>query len=216
VVATAIAAVFSNFLLRILEYPLKAILAKHNHIISTPIITSPTELVTIPLKVAMVGGLIISLPVVIWQVWGFVSPGLRPAERRLATPLFASALLLFSIGACLSYFLMPIFLNILVTIVGSDAIYFPDLGEYLSFVCMLIVAFGLTFELPVVIVLLGALGVVSSTWLRRRRKVVWLVTIIAAELVTPGVDPVTPLFLAVPLIGLFELSILVLAKALKR
>ena len=216
VAATVVAAVFNHLLLSILEYPLTAMLAKHNHLINAPIITSPTELVTIPLKVAMAGGLMLSLPVILWQVWTFISPGLRPVERRFALPFVVSALVLFAGGACLAYFLMPVWLNLLTSIVGSNATYFPDLNQYLSFLVLVIVAFGITFELPVVIVLLGLLGIVSSRRLRQHRKAVWVVIILGAELVTPGVDPFTPLFLAVPLIGLFELSILILAKPLRR
>jgi sec-independent protein translocase protein TatC len=214
--ATVVAAVFNHFLLGVLEYPLTSLLAKHNHLISKPIITSPTELVTIPLEVAMVGGLVLALPVILWQLWAFVSPGLRRVERRFALPFVASALVLFGAGACLAYFLMPLWLNLLTSIVGSNAIFFPDLNQYLSFLTLLIVAFGVTFELPVVIVLLGLLGVISSGWLRRRRKLAWIVIVLGAELVTPGVEPFTPLFLAIPLVGLFELSILVLAKPLRR
>jgi sec-independent protein translocase protein TatC len=213
---TVVAAVFNHFLLGVLEYPLTHVLATHNHLISKPIITSPTELVTIPVEVAMVGGLVIALPVILWQLWTFVSPGLRRAERRFALPLVASALILFGAGACLAYFLMPLWLNLLTSIVGGNAIFFPDLNQYLSFLTLLIVAFGVTFELPVVIVLLGLLGVISSGWLRRRRKWAWGVIVLGAELVTPGVDPFTPLVLALPLVGLFELSVLVLAKPLRR
>jgi sec-independent protein translocase protein TatC len=95
-------------------------------------------------------------------------------------------------------------------------VYLPDLQEYISFFALLIIAFGITFELPIVIVLLGLVGIVSSAWLRRRRKLAWVVIIVGAELVTPGADPFTPLFLALPLLGLFEGSILVLARVLKR
>ena len=214
--ATVVAAVFNHFVLGVLEYPLTSLLAKHNHLISRPIITSPTELVTIPVEVAMVGGLVLALPVILWQVWTFVSPGRRRVERRFALPFVASALVLFGAGACLAYFLMPLWLNLLTSIVGSNAIFFPDLNQYLSFLTLLIVAFGVTFELPVVIVLLGLLGVISSGWLRRRRKLAWGGLVLGAELVTPGVDPFTPLFLAIPLVALFELSILVLAKPLRR
>src|ERR1035437_6458359 len=180
-VAPIVAAVFNHFLLSVLEYPLTSLLATHNRLISKPIITSPTELVTIPLKVAMVGGL-----------------------------------LLFAGGACLAYFLMPLWLNLLTTIVGNNAIFFPDLNQYLSFLTLLIVAFGVTFELPVVIILLGLLGIVSSGWLRRHRKAIWIVILSAANLVTPGADPFTPMMLAIPLIGLFELSVVIPAKPLRR
>lgn len=215
-VATVVAAIFSQTLVRVLEYPLTKLLAQHHSIVREAIITSPTELFTVPLKVALLGGLVLSLPVILWQAWTFVAPGLRTSESRYALPLMASALLLFAGGGCLAYFLMPVWLNILTTLVGSNAIFFPDLAQYLSFLAMLIVAFGATFELPVVVVLLGLTGVISSEWLRRRRKMVWLVIVIGAELVTPGADPVTPLFLAIPLLALFELSVLVLARVLKR
>jgi sec-independent protein translocase protein TatC len=111
---------------------------------------------------------------------------------------------------------MPLWLNLLTTIVGNNAIFFPDLNQYLSFLTLLIVAFGVTFELPVVIILLGLLGIVSSGWLRRHRKAIWIVILIAANLVTPGADPFTPMMLAIPLIGLFELSVVILAKPLRR
>ena len=216
-VATGVAAAFSGFIIGVLESPLKGLLAKESqHLTSAPIVTSPTELFTIPLKVAMVGGVVLSLPILLWQAWTFVSPGLRPAERRFAAPMLASALLLFAGGAALAYFLMPIWLTILTTLIGSNAVYLPDLQEYISFFALLIIAFGITFELPIVIVLLGLVGIVSSAWLRRRRKLAWVVIIVGAELVTPGADPFTPLFLALPLLGLFEGSILVLARVLKR
>jgi sec-independent protein translocase protein TatC len=215
-VGTGMSAVFTQRIIGALIYPLHSVLIHHNRLISMPIITSPTELFTIPLKVAMVSGVVISLPVILWQIWTFLSPGLRPAERRFALPFIVSGLVLFGAGACLGYFLMPIWLNLLLTFVGSNATYFPDLNQYLSFLLNVIVGFGVTFELPVVIVLLGLVGIVSSSWLRRRRKIVWVVIIVGAELVTPGADPFSPLLLAVPLLGLFELSVLVLARGLKR
>jgi sec-independent protein translocase protein TatC len=215
-VATGVSAVFTQRVIAFLEVPLRSVLPQHNHVLTGPIVTGPTELFTIPLKVAMIGGLLLSLPIILWQVWTFVAPGLRPAERRFAGPLIVSALLLFAGGACLAYFLMPIWLNILIGFIGGNATYFPDLNQYLSFLTTIVFAFGVTFELPVVIVLLGLLGLVSSGWLRRRRKLVWVVIIIGANVVTPGADPFTPLLLAIPLIALFELSILVLAKPLHR
>jgi len=206
--ATVVAAIFNHLIISILEYPLTNLLATHNHLISKPIITSPTELISIPIEVAVVGGLVLSLPVVLWQLWSFVSPGLRPVERRFALPFLLSALLLFAAGGCIAYFLMPVWLNLLTSIVGNNAIYFPELSQYLSFLALVVIAFGVTFELPVVLVLLGLLGVVSSSWLRRHRRGVWIAIILGAELVTPGVDPVTPLFLAIPLLALFEGSII--------
>ena len=215
-VATLACAVFTQKIIAFLIGPLKTVLAGHHSVVKGPIIYSPTELFTIPFKVAMLGGLLLSLPIVLWQVWRFAAPGLRPVERRFAGPFVASALILFASGACLAYLLMPVWLNLLIAFIGGNATYFPDLNQYLSFLTTVMLAFGVTFELPVVIVLLGMLGIVNSRWLRRRRKLVWVVIIIAANVVTPGADPFTPLLLAVPLIALFELSILVLSKPLRR
>jgi sec-independent protein translocase protein TatC len=217
VVTTVVAFIFHGAIVDFLLRPLTTVLGKtNNHITSTAIFTSPTEGLTIPIKISMIVGLVGALPIVLWQVWGFVSPGLRPVERKFVGPFIASALLLFAGGAAFAYFVMPIGLNFLATFLGNSAVYLPDINSYLSFLILLIVAFGVTFELPVVIVLLGILGIVSSRMLRRKRKVIWVGIIIGAMLVTPGADPYTPTALFIPLIAFFEVSILVLAKVFKR
>ncbi len=217
VVATVAAFVFHGAILDFLLRPLTTVLGKtNNHITSQAIFTNPTEGLTIPLKISMIIGLVGSLPVVAWQTWTFVSPGLRPVERKFVGPFIGSALLLFAGGAAFAYFVMPIGLNFLATFLGGSAVYLPDINSYLSFLVLLILAFGVTFELPVVIVLLGILGIVSSRLLRRRRKEIWVGIIVAALLVTPGADPYTPTALFVPLIIFFEASVLILDKVFKR
>jgi sec-independent protein translocase protein TatC len=217
VVTTVVAFIFHSAIVEFLLRPLTTVLGKtNNHITSTAIFTSPTEGLTIPIKISMIVGLVGALPIVLWQVWGFVSPGLRPVERKFVGPFIASALLLFAGGAAFAYFVMPIGLNFLATFLGNSAVYLPDINSYLSFLILLIVAFGVTFELPVVIVLLGLLGIVSTRMLRRKRKVIWVGIIIGAMLVTPGADPYTPTALFIPLIAFFEASILILAKVFKR
>ena len=213
---TIVAFIFNGPLLSILEHPLIKVLGKGNHLTRVPIVTSPTEPLTIPIKVAAIAGFVGALPIILWQVWSFVSPGLRPAERRFAGPFIGSALVLFAGGGAFAYFVMPIGLNFLAGFLGGNATFLPDLNAYLSFFTLLIVVFGVTFELPVVIVLLGVLGLVSSRRLRKWRKGMWVGIITAAFLVTPGADPFTPTALAIPLIALFEGSVLVLDKVLKR
>ncbi len=216
-VATIAAFVFHAQILDFLLRPLTTVLGKtHNHLTSQAVFTTPTEGLTIPIKISMIVGLLGALPVLVWQTWTFVAPGLRPVERKFVGPFIASALLLFAAGAAFAYFVMPVGLNFLATFLGGSAVYLPDINSYLSFLVLLIVAFGVTFELPVVIVLLGILGIVSSRLLRRRRKEIWVGIIIAALLVTPGADPYTPTALFIPLIVFFEASILVLDKVLKR
>lgn len=215
--ATTIAAfAFNNQVLRILEHPLISVLGKGNHLSNVPIVTSPTEPLTIPLKVSAAVGLVGALPIVLWQIWSFISPGLRPVERKFAGPFIASSLLLFAVGGTFAYFVMPVGLNWLAGFLGGNATFLPDLNAYLSFFTLLIVIFGVTFELPVVVILLGVLGLVSSKRLRQWRKGIWVGIIFAAFIVTPGADPFTPTALLIPLIVLFEASVLVLDKVFKR
>lgn len=215
--ATVGAFFFNGALLGVLLEPLRSILPRANRLLTTPaIITSPTEGLTIPVKVAGVAGFVISLPIILWQAWRFIAPGLRPVERRFAGPFIASSLALFAAGAAFAYFVMPIGLNFLATFLGANATYFPDLDEYLSFFLLLVMVFGITFELPVVIVLLGLLGIVSSRQLRARRRGIWVAIVFVALVVTPGADPFTPTALFVPLIALFEASVLVLDRICKR
>jgi sec-independent protein translocase protein TatC len=215
-VATVVAFIFHGAIVEFLLRPLTTVLGKTNHITSTAIFTTPTEGLTIPIKISAILGLIGALPVILWQVWGFVAPGLRPVERRFVGPFVASACLLFVAGAAFAYFVMPIGLNFLATFLGNSAVYLPDINSYLSFLVLLVVAFGITFELPVVIILLGVVGIVSSRLLRRKRKGIWVGIIVTALVVTPGADPYTPTALFVPLILFFEASILVLDKVFKR
>ena len=215
--ATTIAAfAFNGRVLGILEHPLKDILGRGNHLSTLPIVTSPTEPITIPLKVSLVVGLVGALPVIVWQLWTFIAPGLRPVERRFAGPFIASSLVLFGVGGAFAYFVMPIGLNFLAGFLGGNATFLPDLNAYLGFFTLLILIFGVTFELPVVVVMLGMLGLVSSRRLRTWRKGIWVGIIFAAFIVTPGADPFTPTALLIPLIALFEASVLVLDKVLKR
>ena len=217
VVATVVALIFHAAIFDFLLHPLTSVLGRtNNHITSTAVFTTPTEGLTIPIKISAIAGLVGALPVILWQVWSFVAPGLRPVEKKFVGPFIASALLLFAGGAAFAYFVMPIGLNFLATFLGNSAVYLPDINAYLSFLLLLIIAFGVTFELPVVVILLGVLGIVSSKLLRRKRKVVWVAIIAAALVVTPGADPYTPTALFVPLIIFFEASILILDKALKR
>ena len=217
VVATIVAFVFHGAIFDFLLRPLTTVLGKtNNHITSTAIFTSPTEGLTIPVKISAIAGLVGALPVILWQVWTFVAPGLRPVEKKFVGPFVASAFLLFVGGAAFAYFVMPIGLNFLATFLGNSAIYLPDINAYLSFLLLLIVAFGVTFELPVVVILLGVVGLVSSKLLRRKRKVIWVGIIAASLVVTPGADPYTPTALFIPLILFFEASVLILDKALKR
>lgn len=215
-VGSIVAFIFNGFALGLLLRPLKLVLSHLHTIVPGAIFTSPTEGLSVPIKIATIIGFILALPVIVWQVWSFVSPGLRPVERRFAGPFIGSAIVLFGVGGAFAYFVMPLGLGFLAGFLGNNAIYFPDINQYLSFFLLLVVIFGVTFELPVVLVLLGAMRIISSKWLRQKRKVAIVLIIAAAAIVTPGADPFTPTALAIPLLLLYEASILVLSRVMHR
>lgn len=168
---------------------------------------------SIHLKVGLAVGLTIALPIILRQTWTFVAPGLRPQERRFAAPLLATALALFIAGAMLAYGFLYIAVRVLEPFVGgSDLVLFTGANEYLGFVVVLMLAFAITFEFPIALVLLAASGLISSRRLRSSRKVAFFTIGAVAYIVTPGVDPVTPLALALPLVALYEGSILVIRR----
>ncbi len=215
--ATAVAFAFNHQLIWILERPLHlALVRTHSPFGQRVVVTSPIEGLSIPFEVAAAAGLVLALPVLVWQAWGFNRPGLRRHEQRLAFPFIFSALFFFALGAVFAYFVVPVGLSFLATFLGGNAVYLPDLGAYLGFLSLIVIVFGLTFELPVALCILGALGVVSSQRLRSWRKPAYFAIVLAALVITPGADPFTPSFLAVALILLYEGSILVVSRALRR
>ncbi len=216
--ATALAFAFNHALIQLLEHPLMLAL---QHRSGSPfgdkvIVTSPLEGLSIPFKVAAAAGIVISLPVIAWQIWTFISPGLTRHERRLFGPFVAGTLVCFGLGATFAYFIMPVGLTFLSTFLGSDAVYLPDLGSYLSFFALVIVIFGIAFEMPVVLCLLGALRIVDSRKLSHWRKIAYFAIVAVSLVITPGADPFTPTFLSIALILLYEISILVIRHAMRR
>jgi len=216
--ASVLAFAFNHPLIQLLERPLHLALA---HRRASPfggvvIVTSPIEGLSIPFKVAAAAGVVLSLPVVLWQIWTFVAPGLRRSERRLAGPFIGASCACFALGAVFAYLVMPVGLSFLATFLGSNAVYLPDLASYLTFFTLVILIFGVTFEMPVVLSLLGALGIVSSRRLRRWRRPAYFCIVAVALVVTPGADPFTPTFLSIALLVLYEASILVVRYPLGR
>jgi sec-independent protein translocase protein TatC len=170
----------------------------------------PAGGVTNTLKVAMYIGVILASPVVIQQAWWFVSPGLRQAERRFILPLIVATIFFFAVGVGVAVFALPLYLNVLNKFLPTDVTYLADLGSFLSFVLLMVIGFGIVFELPVVLFVLGMLRIVSSKWLHRRRPYFFLTLGLVANFLTPGADPVTPLIMFVPLYLFYEGTALLL------
>ena len=166
--------------------------------------------VILQLKVAIYIGLVLAAPVVIQQVWWFVSPGLHPQERRFVLPLVLATIVFFALGVAVAMYALPLYIKVLGSLAPADVTYLPDIGELVSFVLIMVIGFGLVFELPVVLFVLGMLRIVTSRWLYKRRPYWFLALGILANFLTPGVDPLTPMIMFVPLYFFFEATALLL------
>lgn len=182
---------------------------------STLFVTDPLEGFATRIKVAAYTGLVLALPVVLWQLWRFVTPGLHRRERRLAVPFVLTGLALFALGAGLAFLTLPRALEFLVAIGGEDLETIFSPAKYLGLVTFMMVAFGLAFELPVVLVFLQLAGIVSSRRLREWRRWTAVLVVAVVAVVTPSQDPYSLLALAVPMYVLYEAAI-VAGRLLKR
>ena len=169
-----------------------------------------------PIKLAFVVALMIAIPMVLYQLWAFVAPGLYRNERRLAVPLLVSATLLFYIGVAFAYFLvMPVVFGFLTGIAPTGVAVMTDISRYLDFVLVLFLAFGFSFEVPVAVVILVLLGWVDVAQLREARAYVIVGAFVVAAIITPP-DVVSQLMLAIPMALLYEVGLLVSAAMVRR
>ena len=162
------------------------------------------------LKVALYIGLVIAAPIVIQQVWWFVSPGLHRHERRFILPLILATIVFFLLGVAAAIFALPLYLHVLNALSPPSTVYLADIGELIGFILAMVIGFGLVFELPVVLFILGMLGIIKSKWLYKNRPFWFLGLGLLANFMTPGVDPLTPLIMFVPLYIFFESTALIL------
>ncbi len=164
----------------------------------------------IRLRLALYAGVVVSFPVWAWQAARFVGPALVSGEKRRMVPFLAAALLLFGAGTVFGYQLLGITVQVLVRLFPPQIEYVPSATDYLSFSAFFLLACGTAFELPCVLVLLVSLKVIRAESLRRKRKVAWFILFAFAQVVTPVADPiVAPLTVMVPLVLLYEGSVLV-------
>lgn len=161
-----------------------------------------------PLKLAGILAAAISMPWTLYQVWGFVAPGLYKKEQKLVAPVLASSTLLFYAGMAFAYFLvLPTVFNFLIGIAPEGVAVMTDINKYLDFVLTIFLAFGLAFETPVAIVLMVRTGFVTPAQLRQRRDYVLVGAFVVAAILTPP-DVVSQLLLAIPSYILYEVGIL--------
>ncbi len=173
------------------------------------IATDVTGTFLVPLKVTLMAAFLIALPYVLYQMWAFVAPGLYHHEKRLALPVIVSSVVFFAIGMGFAYFVVfPVAFRFFAGYAPTGVQMMTDIDKYLSFVLTMFIAFGITFEVPVVVVVLVRLGVVSLEKLRSIRGYVIVGAFVVGAIFTPP-DMVSQVMLAVPLWLLYELGLLV-------
>ncbi|HTZ08443.1 MAG TPA: twin-arginine translocase subunit TatC [Acidimicrobiales bacterium] len=172
-------------------------------------VTGPLDALSLRVHIAGYGGLVLASPVVLWQLWRFITPGLHRRERRYAVPFVAASLLLFAAGAAVAALTLPHALRFLGAIGGPSLHQIYDPNTYVGLVVALMVVFGLTFEFPVVLVALELAGVVRPAALASQRRWAVVAIVTVAAVITPSGDPFSMLALAVPLYVFYELAILV-------
>jgi sec-independent protein translocase protein TatC len=160
------------------------------------------------MKVAFIAGLILVSPFVLYQIWAFVAPGLYRHEKRYVVPFVLLGSVFFAMGISFGYFVaIPVGFKFLLGYATDFIKPMPSMKEYLSFSIKFLLAFGLVFEFPVVLVLLAKIGVVDAKTLARQRKYAILLIFVFAAVMTPP-DLISQVLMALPLMGLYELSIL--------
>ena len=177
---------------------------------------SPTDPFFITLKLALLVGLLLASPVVIYQVWSFLAPALLPSEKRAIVPSLYFGLALFAMGVAMAYFVaLPVTLQFTMSFQTESLEPSIEIGKYLSVVVRLLLAFGIVFEMPMVILLLTALGVVTPEFLAAKRRHALAGITIVCALITPGDVITLTIMMIIPLVLLYELSI-ALAKVVVR
>ncbi|HEX3779162.1 MAG TPA: twin-arginine translocase subunit TatC [Pseudonocardiaceae bacterium] len=168
---------------------------------------APFDAFTVRIKVGVAAGLVLSSPAWLYQLWAFITPALHKKERKFAISFVVFATILFAIGALLAYIVVPEALRVLSGIGGGSFVLAFAGSEYISFMLSLLVIFGISFELPLLVVMLNRVGVVKYQKLKKWRRGIIFVLFVFAAIVTPGQDPISMISLAGALTVLFELSI---------
>jgi sec-independent protein translocase protein TatC len=194
---------FMKQIFDLLSQPMMAALPAGSKLLATGVITP----FMVPLKVTLFMSFLIALPYVLWQAWAFVAPGLYKHEKKLAAPLIVSSVMMFAAGMAYCYFVVFGFVfKFIAGFAPASVSVSPDIEAYFGFVMTMFLAFGLTFEVPIVVVLLARFGIASIDKLKQARPYVIVGAFIVAAVFTPP-DVLSQLLLAVPLCLLYELGI---------
>jgi sec-independent protein translocase protein TatC len=172
-------------------------------------ITGPLDGLALRVKIAAYGGLFLASPVLLWELWRFITPGLNRKEKRYAIPFIVASITLFALGGLVAYLTFPHALNFLDHIGGPSLTQILDPTKYLSLIVLMMTIFGLTFEFPVLLVSLELAGVVTPKQLSSWRRWAIVLIVVVAGVITPSSDPFSMMALAVPLYVFYEVSIVI-------
>lgn len=204
--AAIVCFIFSNTIIRFfVEYYRHATHGQKHALI----FLGPLDAFITRIKVATYGGIVLALPVLLWETWRFITPGLHAREKRYAVPFVASSIVLFALGAAVALLTLTQALDFLLSIGGSSLR--PELtaDKYLSLVGLMIVAFGVSFQFPVILMFLLLARVLHTQQLRRWRRPAIVIIVAFAAVITPSQDPYSLFFMAVPMYIFYEASILI-------
>jgi sec-independent protein translocase protein TatC len=209
VLASGVMFVFRFDVLEWLQRPLPSTMTLTYFTILEPFVAS--------MQIASFFGLVVAAPVIVAQVWGFLSPGLYPEERRYAVPFILLTALAFAAGVAFSYYVvLPVTIPVLLSFLGDAAQGLLSIGRYIGNVLMLLAVFGVMFELPVLAFLLARIGLVRVDMLVRTRRHALVILLVLAAAMSPSGDPFNFALMAVPLVVLYELSIVVVRVSQRR
>ena len=195
---------FSESLYLYISEPLRALLPSASTMIATEV-TSPF---LTPFKLALVSAMFISMPYSLYQLWAFVAPALYQQEKKIVVPLFCASVILFYAGMAFAYYLVfPLVFMFFTSVAPEGISVMPDIRAYLDFVLKLFMAFGLSFQIPIAVVILSWLGTVNPNNLAKKRPYVFVLCFVVGMLLTPP-DIISQVLLAVPMWLLFEVGIL--------
>ena len=203
-VAVLVAAVAGFFLADPIIVLLRAPLEGHG---AELIQTGVGEAFSVTMQVALMSGVALAMPIILYEIWAFVAPGLTRGERRLIWPLLGVAIILFAAGIVLGYLLIPVAINFLLDFSLSGVEPLLGLSDYVGFITTFLLAFGLALEFPVVMYLLARLGILSYAFLSRRRRYAVLIIALFAVVITPGDIVIGSATLGVVMYGLFEITL---------
>jgi sec-independent protein translocase protein TatC len=197
-------------LIRFLEHPYCQVPQKHRFAGGDCglVYTGVLQGFTTRLKVSFISGSVFSAPFWLYQIWAFITPGLRKNERKYTIVFIVASTLLFAAGMSLAYAVLTKGLTVLLTAAGSNVEALLTVNEYLAFVTLMLVVFGAAFELPLLVIMANLAGALPSKWLRKSQRLAIFLIFLFAAVATPSTDPFTMCAMAVPMVLLFEGAVL--------